>query len=135
MQYKQSKVYPSSVYNEIIALERHEFKKDLGSIYQGDSEIKVIYAKQDDEIIAYITYKELDDSIDIYMLMVTSEYRKQGIASDLLDNLYYKNIILEVRESNSSAIKFYKKHEFKQIRTIKNYYENNEAGLVMYKEL
>ncbi len=135
MQYKQTKIYPSSAYEQVIILERNEFGKDLASIYQGDSEINVIYAKQDEELVAYITYKELDDSIDIYMLMVKTEYRKQNIASDLLNNLLYKNIILEVRQSNEAAIKFYAKYGFKQIRTIKNYYENNENGLVMYREL
>lgn len=135
MQYKQTKIYPSDIFSQIINLERAEFKTDLREIYQGDSEIEIIYVKDEGQIVAYLTYKELDESFDIYMLMVVEEYRKQKIASELLKQLMYKNIILEVRISNEQAIKFYKKNGFKEIRKIKNYYDNHEAGLVMYREI
>lgn len=135
MQYKQTKIYPSDIFSQIINLERAEFKTDLREIYQSDSEIEIIYVKDEGQIVAYLTYKELDESFDIYMLMVVEEYRKQKIASELLKQLMYKNIILEVRISNEQAIKFYKKNGFKEIRKIKNYYDNHEDGLVMYREI
>ncbi len=134
MQYKQCKLYPSPIFSQIINLERQEFKKDLRDIYQSDGEISVIYALDDNEVIAYITFKELDFSLDIYMLMVAKEYRNQNIASELLNNLKFTNLILEVRKSNYQAINFYEKHDFKKIKIIKNYYDT-EDGIVMYREI
>ncbi len=135
MQFKKIIVNQSEYYPKILNLERREFQKDLREIYQSDEQIEAIVTIDEGELVAYTTFKELDESFDIYMLMVREEYRNRHIASMMLETLMYKSIILEVRKSNLKAIKFYKKHGLKQIRVIKNYYENNEDGLVMYKEI
>ena len=44
------------------------------------------------------------------------------------------NITLEVRESNLSAINFYKKNGFNEITKRKNYYKD-ENGILMLKNL
>ena len=46
-----------------------------------------------------------------------------------------KEIILEVRESNTSAQSLYSKYNFKQISTRKNYYDNIENAIIMKREL
>ena len=44
----------------------------------------------------------------------------------LTDESIY-HILLEVRKSNTNAIEFYKHIGFNEIRTIKNYYDNEDA--------
>ena len=46
-----------------------------------------------------------------------------------------KKIGLEVRTNNINAIKFYKKHGFKKISTIKSFYQNGEDAYLMEKNI
>ena len=84
-----------------------------------------------------IVYDLLYDRIEIEYIIVNENYRRNGIGNKLLnaierDNI--KNITLEVRESNSEAISFYKKNGFK-IETIRKNYYGNENGYLMLKKL
>lgn len=102
-----------------------------------------IYSEKSFEILGYlITY----DSLDCYEIMkigVKNSERKKGIGSKLLKSFLEfnkikfkeKDIFLEVRESNISAIDFYKKNGFSQIGVRKGYYsDNNENALIMKLE-
>ena len=79
------------------------------------------------------------DSIDVYEILAIAaveEYRNKGIAQELLDKIKTKDIFLEVRESNQTAINFYKKNNFKEIRIRKNYYsEPTENAIIMKLEV
>jgi ribosomal-protein-alanine N-acetyltransferase len=44
-------------------------------------------------------------------------------------------VLLEVRESNKSAINLYKKLGFEVIGEVERYYSNGEKAIVMAKEL
>ena len=44
-----------------------------------------------------------------------------------------KNIFLEVRESNQTAINFYKKNKFKEISIRKNYYSKPTENAIIMK--
>ena len=77
--------------------------------------------------------------LDIINIGILEAFRRQGIGEILLKKtLNYaseKNvdsIWLEVRESNSAAIKFYKKHGFIEIQIRKGFYTNpTDNALVM----
>jgi len=91
----------------------------------------------DKNIKGILVYDLLYDRIEIEYILVQDEYRKYGIGSKLLKEIEknnVKNITLEVRESNISAIEFYKKNGFKIEAIRKNYY-GNENGYLMLKEL
>ena len=79
------------------------------------------------------------DSIDFYEILAIAtvkEYRNKGIAQELLDKIKIKDIFLEVRESNQTAINFYKKNNFKEISIRKNYYsEPTENAIIMKLEV
>ena len=79
------------------------------------------------------------DSIDVYEILAIAtieEYRNKGIAQKLLNKIKIKNIFLEVRESNQTAINFYKKNRFKEISIRKNYYsEPTENAVIMKLEV
>lgn len=69
-------------------------------------------------------------------------FRNQKIGSCLLKslielalNLNLKVLNLEVRESNTAAIKLYKKYGFEPCGLRKNYYNNIENAILMKKIL
>lgn len=91
----------------------------------------------DNNIRGIIVYDVLYDRIEIEYIIVDEVYRRKGIGKKLLNSIELnniKNITLEVRESNSVAIDFYKKNGFKIATVRKNYY-GNENGYLMLKEL
>lgn len=75
----------------------------------------------------------------VYNIAVCEQYRSMGVGSALLKNLleYSRKLgleflSLEVRISNLTAIKFYKKLGFKELGVRKNFYDfPKEDGLIM----
>lgn len=122
-------------YIDIIRLETRTFSQNLESMYDADEDIKIDYVKNDEgQLLGYISYKDLDVSYDIYMFAVNEQFRNKGIATELIQHLFDKNIILEVRETNKPAIKFYEKNGFNQIQRKTKYYQTEDA-LVYYREV
>ena len=98
----------------------------------------------DDEIaVGYIGMMCFLDEAHILNVAVLPEYRRQGIAQELIlqaiDIAKAKGaqyVYLEVRVSNIAAINLYKKHGFYQIGLRKEYYSDNlEDALTMVKML
>lgn len=79
----------------------------------------------------------------VVSLAVLPEYRLRGLATLLMlkamENLYEKyscnEIYLEVRVSNDSAIKLYRKLGFKGNKVISHYYIDGEDALLMVRKL
>ncbi len=100
-----------------------------------------LVACEGDKIVGYVGAWGVFGEADITNVCVDPEYRKRGIANELINALIEegrKNKIdiffLEVRESNSAAISLYEKNGFKQISVRKNFYERPvENALVMSK--
>lgn len=74
----------------------------------------------------------------IYSLGIKSTHRNKGIASLLLQEIIYKtkeksfkNLILEVRVDNKSAIELYKKYDFEVFETKKAFYKDGCDALIM----
>jgi len=70
-----------------------------------------------------------DEEGEILSLAVNSDYRRQGIASRLVDELVVDKIcvknfrlVLEVASTNCDAIKFYEMLRFREIGKRRNYY-------------
>lgn len=75
-----------------------------------------------------------------YSIAILPEYRKRGIAKKLLQNVERRCIgnagfKLEVRESNTAAIKLYKKLGYISRMLKKQYYEDGEDAIEMVKIL
>ena len=83
-------------------------------------------------LVGYIIFKGMYDITDLIYIIVDTEYRRQKIASKLLEYLIEESekILLEVRCDNDNAIKLYKNYNFKIINIRKKYY-NNVDGYVM----
>ena len=71
---------------------------------------------------------------EILNIAVHAQFRRQGIATTLLNNELNRlaTYFLEVRESNYSGRQLYEKLGFRAIATRKQYYENpSEPAIVM----
>jgi ribosomal protein S18 acetylase RimI-like enzyme len=87
--------------------------------------------------------KQIDVDIEIYNIGVVEQMQGRGIGAKLLEILYeagtkYKSakIWLEVRESNTKAINFYRANNFEICYRRKNFYAKpTENGLVLKLEI
>ncbi|WP_196001136.1 ribosomal protein S18-alanine N-acetyltransferase [Clostridium sp. 1001271B_151109_B4] len=93
------------------------------------------------DVIGFVGVWIIAGEGDITNIAVSSKYRKQGIASNLLIKLFEvcktfdcNDITLEVRSSNVPAQNLYKKFGFKEEGLRKGYYsDNGEDALIMWK--
>lgn len=92
---------------------------------------KVVVYKENNMIQGILVYDEIYDRIEIDYILVLEDVRRNGIGTKLLN--YFddqQQISLEVRESNVSAIEFYKKNGFNVVARRKNYYNSEDAFLM-----
>ena len=101
----------------------------------------IVAQRADGAVLGYAGLHVAADEGYIDNIAVREEYRRQGIADDLLDvfvrfgaaNLAF--LTLEVRPSNQAAIDLYFKHGFAQVGRRKDYYENpREDAIIMTLE-
>lgn len=117
------------------------YKETITEDFKKNNYIYVI-AKNNKEVVGYITLSYILETADIISVAVKDGYKGKNIFSKMLNFieniLKEKNveeIFLEVRETNSSAIKAYTKNNFKQISTRKNYYENPVENAIIMKKI
>ena len=112
--------------------EEEMFIEEINKQYAYIVEIK-------DKIIGYICGWKLLDEFNVTNIAIATDYQRKGFAkalvqflmSKLLDEKCFK-FFLEVRESNDSAKKLYKKMGFSVIGSRKNYYHSpDENALVL----
>lgn len=102
-----------------------------------DNSIYLLKCYEEDNIIkGFVIATKLYENIEILLIYVLEQYRKQGIGTKLIKNLEsyddIQNIILEVSKENTKAISLYSKLDFKKIDTRKKYYDGIDA-LVLKK--
>ena len=98
-------------------------------------------AEKNGAVLGYVGISAIIDEGYITNIAVFPEYRNMGVATALLNELFYfakENslafISLEVRESNKNAISLYEKFGFLQDGKRKNFYTNpTEDALIMTK--
>lgn len=81
--------------------------------------------------VGYIGYRQVFEEAEITNLAIVKEEQKQGLAVELVKKWLKKMkreqvevVFLEVRYSNQTAIRLYKKIGFQQVAVRKNYYQN-----------
>ena len=97
----------------------------------------------DGQVVGYVGSQSVLDGADMMNIAVSPEYRRQGVAKALVNELIAylsKNdviaLLLEVRVSNEPAITLYEKMGFQQVGRRPNYYRNpREDALILRKEL
>ena len=99
-----------------------------------------ICAKYENKIVGFAGIKIVLDEADIMNIAIKKDYRRQGIATLLLNHILnicgeknIKTINLEVNEENFSAISLYQKFGFKECGRRKQYYDNKYDAILMKK--
>ena len=93
-------------------------------------------------VAGYVGSQTVLDETDMMNVAVYPDYRRQGIAEKLIQELVVRLrslgsrcLTLEVRASNGPAIALYEKLGFTQVGLRKNYYRNpREDALILRKE-
>lgn len=93
-------------------------------------------------VAGYVGSQSVLDMADMMNVAVHPDYRRQGIARQLVTELIHaltekgmKSLTLEVRQSNAPAIALYAQLGFQQVGLRPNYYRNpKENALIMRKE-
>ena len=92
---------------------------------------KIIGYYDNDILVGFLIYEQLYEIIDLLYIVVEPIYRRKNIGTELINyliqNKKFEKIMLEVRCDNSSAIKLYKKFNFKIINIREKYYDGQDA--------
>ena len=99
-----------------------------------------ICATYENKIVGFAGIKIILDEADMMNIAVRKDYRRQGIATLLLNHILticqekgIKTIHLEVNEENFSAISLYQKFGFTECGRRKQYYDNQYDAILMKK--
>jgi ribosomal-protein-alanine N-acetyltransferase len=95
-----------------------------------------------DKVVGYAGFWEIVDEAHITNIAVHPQYRHHGMGTALLEKIIkdcyennIENITLEVRKSNETAFKLYKKMGFECEGIRRNYYrDNKEDAVIMWKK-
>jgi ribosomal-protein-alanine N-acetyltransferase len=94
------------------------------------------------ELVGYAFVSRYVDAWHVMNVAVAPEYRRQGIATILLERLFEvtagdprRGYTLEVRVSNATAIRLYERLGFQSRGVRRGYYtDNREDALIMWRE-
>ena len=101
-----------------------------------------LVALDGETVAGYVGSQSVLDGADMMNIAVHPDYRRQGVARELVTELTdalaekgVKILALEVRQSNAPAIALYEQLGFQQVGLRPNYYRNpRENALIMRKE-
>jgi ribosomal-protein-alanine N-acetyltransferase len=109
-------------------------------------DISYFYAAEDIltlQVAGYIIFWIVEDLLELHKIVTAENYKRKGIGKKLFlfmleiaKQKKVKEIFLEVRKSNTEAIKFYDSFHFELAGTRKDYYrEPSEDALIYRKNL
>jgi ribosomal-protein-alanine N-acetyltransferase len=97
--------------------------------------------KNRDRLLGYLVVWRVEDELHIANVAVHPDFRRRGVGRKLIQHAIdlaagCRWIGLEVRASNTPALKLYKKFGFLEVGLRRNYYEREgEDAIVMVKSL
>ena len=99
--------------------------------------------EKDKEVVGYLGLWHKGSSFHVTNIAINEKLRREGYGRKLLKHVEkiaatqkIKKISLEVRRSNCIAQDMYRKYEYKVIKILRNYYqEEKEDALIMEKKL
>lgn len=129
----EKEVFPESPWSAA------QFREELSGVPRSR---KYLVAHENGKIVGYAGIALAGDVADIHNIAVIPSYRKQGIASHLLDELEawaldkgVAALMLEIREGNKEAQPLYEKRGYNVISRRDNYYATGIHALIMRKEV
>ena len=101
-----------------------------------------LVARRGHAVIGYLFAMWFFDEMHVNKIAVAESERRRGIARLLMDHClrfaamhHIKSMSLEVRESNTGAIDFYRALDFVPTYLRPRYYPDGESAVVMMREL
>jgi ribosomal-protein-alanine N-acetyltransferase len=153
MQVRIRKIKPADV-ERIIEIERswqhlsHWSEDSYYRLVNDDGFTASFLAEVEDEagrpfIAGFVIFHVAGSNCEVYNIAVDARHARTGIGKQLMTTVvneslkrYAGKVLLEVRKSNASAIRFYEGFGFKVLGERKNYYSNPiEDAFVMEKNL
>ena len=145
---EELRIEDKDILSEVAELEKSVFS-DAWSLKEIESTVKQkqsisAAAKEESRTLGYYLCYGVLDECEIARIAVNQKERRRGIGQSLFSHLLQvckdKNItkiLLDVRESNIPAIRFYEKNGFKKDGIRKNYYAgaNPENAILMSLDL
>ena len=129
----EKEIYPESPWSAA------QFKEELSGVPKSR---KYIIAQEENQIVGYAGIALAGDVADIHTLTVLPDFRRRGIASQMLRDLEawaqekgIASFMLEMREGNAEAQPLYEKHGYQVISRRDNYYAPGIHALIMRKEI
>lgn len=114
----------------------------LASAFENTQQYAMLVAEEDGEVIGYGCISVSCENCDVENVLVAEEYRCSGIGRRILNELIAEaklrgaeNAFLEVRVSNSAAMRLYLSCGFVGTHARSRYYSDGEDCLVMKKSL
>jgi len=116
------------------------FESLLNEVGKEDSYFITAVDKLD--LLGYAILRQVGDDGELLKIAVDKQTRCKGVGAFLMAAILehaaekaFESVFLEVRESNTAAVKLYEKYGFKVIRVRKDYYNDPvEDALIMNRE-
>lgn len=127
--------------NNLSSWKYNDYVKEL----ERDSSICKVAKLENNQVVGFAVVRILvgndeNNSAEIYNIAVDKSFQSIGIGQSLFDEVLRElrskkvaEVWLEVRKSNSQAIKFYKKNRFSKQFVRKNYYQNPTEDAYIFK--
>jgi [ribosomal protein S18]-alanine N-acetyltransferase len=91
-------------------------------------------AERNAAVVGFLVWRRTaPDEIEILNLAIDSAHRRLGVAKALLGALPQTAVFLEVRESNSAALAFYRRAGFRELGVRPGYYQNPVEGAIVMR--
>lgn len=91
-----------------------------------------IVCEDESGIIAFLCAQLIPpDEAEILNLAVHPDHKRKGVATHLLKLLTAHTLHIDVRQSNSTAIAFYRKHGFRKVGHRRKYYSRPTEDAIM----
>ncbi|MDC9714758.1 MAG: ribosomal protein S18-alanine N-acetyltransferase [Gammaproteobacteria bacterium] len=124
--------------NAILAIERLAYKAPWSKVQFTQSldnpNVLATLISKNEQVLGYSIALRSLDSIDLLNICIHPDYQQQGLGTQLFNKLCVtgvKDIFIEVRCSNHSALSFYKKLGFNIINIRKQYYCDGEDAKIL----
>lgn len=129
---------PETEWPEVYAMEKECFSDSPWTPKQIQDHLKYqggIAYRKEGELLGYILYLESLDFTEIFRIGVSPQFRKQGVGKSMIEYLQKKlskgKVILEVADSNRTALEFYSSLGFEENGRRKNYYSDGSSAILM----
>ncbi|WP_122818592.1 ribosomal protein S18-alanine N-acetyltransferase [Nocardioides pantholopis] len=104
--------------------------------------VSYLVAEVDGELVGHAVASVVGDIAELQRIAVRPEHRRSGVASELLAEVVAaavaggaERLLLEVREDNVGAARFYAARGFIEIARRQRYYRDGATALVLARDL